>query len=522
MMKNHPWCLALLISIGALALMSALPEHRAVETPSIALPASPEPEKPIETLSLPYVLSKQDRELYEGIFRAQKKARWDEADALIRRLDNPLLVGYVLAERYRHRQYTSTPAELAEWLQRYHDHPQAYDVYQLAQSKPGAIKSNLASVKKPSTLPSAGGDSATLILFNDTPYAGTWQRAVAAWRIGNKKEAAQLFSAIALKHNELSSWQESAAAYWAYRAHNANGNKDAASRYLIKAAANPRSFYGIIASRELKRPLKLDAALPVIAEADVLEMIGEQPVRRTLALSQIGQSILAERELRVVFPQASDAEKWRLLALAGQLKLASVQIAMARQLDDGKRTLDFAAYPTPDWEPQEGFTVEPTLIYAMMRQESAFQAGAVSTGGAMGLMQLMPKTVSMMEKQIGKKDNAHEPEHNIALGQSYIRHLLDNELVEGNLIYMLTAYNAGPGRLQDWKQQAGNDPLLFVESIPFAETRAYVMQVMTNYWIYAELSGQPSPSVATLAASRWPYFGRVHPIADNTPRDRNG
>ena len=77
-----------------------------------------------------------------------------------------------------------------------------------------------------------------------------------------------------------------------------------------------------------------------------------------------------------------------------------------------------------------------------------------------------------------------------------MQRLLNNELVDGNLIYLLAAYNAGPGRLQEWKEHlhADSDPLLFVESIPFAQTRNYIMQVMANYWIYSEMAGTPASS----------------------------
>jgi len=96
----------------------------------------------------------------------------------------------------------------------------------------------------------------------------------------------------------------------------------------------------------------------------------------------------------------------------------------------------------------------------------------------------------------------------MALGQDYVKHLLANDLVEGNLIFMLTAYNAGPGRLQEWKKsiEYKNDPLLFIESIPYPETRNYVMQVMTNYWIYSELTGSTTKSAKAILSGSWPSY----------------
>jgi soluble lytic murein transglycosylase-like protein len=129
-------------------------------------------------------------------------------------------------------------------------------------------------------------------------------------------------------------------------------------------------------------------------------------------------------------------------------------------------------------------------------------------------MQLMPQTASFMQKKTIDNGNpaiigsVFEPIPNITLGQDYVEHLLNNELVEGNLFYLLAAYNAGPGRLQDWKAHisANADPLLFVESIPYGQTRNYVMQVMTNYWIYSELDGSDNKSIYAVLKGNWPSY----------------
>ena len=267
----------------------------------------------------------------------------------------------------------------------------------------------------------------------------------------------------------------------------ATGKHDEAQTYLHMAAETPHSFYGILARKQLEETLGLDMEPGTLADSDWLEMIGDPAVKRTVALAQAGLGELAEQELRVLFPQADSKDKPRLLALAHQLNLASVQIGMAAQLRHEGHELDYARYPIPNWQPKGGFKVDPSLIYALMRQESGFHASAISPGGALGLMQLMPETASFMQKQHNLSGNVSEPVFNVTLGQDYVRHLLGNEMVGGNLIYMLAAYNAGPGRLAEWKESIGHDddPLLFVESIPYAQTRHYVMQVMANYWIYS-------------------------------------
>ena len=170
--------------------------------------------------------------------------------------------------------------------------------------------------------------------------------------------------------------------------------------------------------------------------------------------------------------------------------------------------MDALKYPVPDWKPKEGFSIDPHLIYALIRHESGFHSSAVSSSGALGLMQLMPKTAGMMLGSEKKYDHnisiVSEPILNITLGEKYIEHLLNNKLVEGNLFYMLTAYNAGISRLKEWKNtiDSKDDYLLFLESIPYPETRYYVMQVMNNYWIYSELDGDSGNIIASSSPIR--------------------
>lgn len=189
---------------------------------------------------------------------------------------------------------------------------------------------------------------------------------------------------------------------------------------------------------------------------------------------------------------------------------------MARKLARDGRMLDYARYPIPAWQPQDGFTVDPALLYALMRQESGFRSSATNGGsGALGLMQLMPRTARMMKDSLAatsislaSEDDMADPVTNITLGQGYVRHLLENGLVQGNLIYMLTAYNAGPGRLAEWKAAIDyrGDPLLFIESIPSRETRVFIERVLANMWIYRIRFNQSTPSLDALAAGEWPGY----------------
>jgi soluble lytic murein transglycosylase len=485
---------------------------------------------------LPAILSKKDRALYLDIFRAQKKSDWDAATTATAQISDKLLMGHVLAERYLNRHYNSTPTELAAWLADYPNYPQARDIYALAITKTPGLAGEIPAPRKQSTLGGYGDDNGLAASFGNSKHAATWHKALTAWRTNHKADAAKLFSGL-LKDDDLPRWKASAAAFWAYRSYDAVGNKGDARKYLAMAAEEPRSFYGILARKTLKQPLGLDNKPEALTSSAASEIANDPAVRRIMALAEVNRGELAEKELRAMFPDVDAAKKLQLLSLAHELNLASVQIAMAKQLgrEDG-RMLDYARYPIPHWQPQNGFKVDPALIYALVRQESGFHASAVSPDGALGLMQLMPQTANLMKKSMGSDildsklsqlaANDSDPMFNMALGQNYVQHLLENDLVEGNLFYMLTAYNAGPGRLSEWKDSiaAKNDPLFFVESIPFAETRNYVMQVMTNYWIYSELAGNPSSSIYALLSGHWPQYnvqqvpvasGSIQAIIDN-------
>ncbi len=500
------------------------------DTPLVPYTISYKPaSKATSSRVIPLLLSQKDIEIYKTVFAAQKKADWKAADAAIATLDNTILLGHVLAERYTSRRFKATPENLSEWLIKYNDHPKAAAIYSLAMAKAPSLRNQVPEVRKQRML-NGYGDDIGLAARGDAAAAHmpTWQAGLRAWKAGKKATAARLFSSVA-QRKDISPWTASGAAYWSWRAYKDTGNQKEAQKYLRMAAAEPRSFYGILARRQLHADLELDTKPIQLTEGDVLEMISSDPaIRRTIALTQAGHPELADKELRMAFPQADERYKVRLLALAQALDLASVQISMAKQLGYNDRGFDSARYPIPMWQPEGGFTIDPALMFALMRQESGFRASAVSHAGAMGLMQLMPQTASFIRKKAGveiEEGSAAEPVINVTLGQNYVQHLLDNKLVEGNLFYLLTAYNAGAGRLQDWKKSLGHkdDPLLFVESIPYPETRYYVMQVMANYWIYSELIGSSNSSLYALLHNQWPSYNDGTPLAARSAAaDRNG
>ncbi len=339
-----------------------------------------------------------------------------------------------------------------------------------------------------------------------------WMAGLTAWKAGKIAASAKHFAAMAEREHN-SPWEKSAAAYWAYRAYKKLGEEQKANDYLRQAAHTPRTFYSILARRTLGQPIFLPSQQEVLKQPDTDALYAIPPVRRAVALAQIGENEMAEKELRGYFPQSPRESRKELLSLVQYLSLPALQISMASQMVKQGEDVEAALYPLPDWEPETGFGLDPALVFALARQESGFRASARASSGAMGVMQLMPETAKLMRKSLGNPvtmplEGMLEPEMNITLGQHYLEHLMRTPSVGNNLFYVIAAYNAGPGNLSQWRARgnADNDPLLFLETIPFTQTRHYVKQVMANYWIYQELRGEKPATAQALAEGSWPVY----------------
>ncbi len=156
--------------------------------------------------------------------------------------------------------------------------------------------------------------------------------------------------------------------------------------------------------------------------------------------------------------------------------------------------IDDWAYPTkalPSWK-QMGKSVEASLVYGLSRQESEFDPRAGSKAGAQGLMQIMPGTAKLISKQYRMPYEPAklmgDPAYNVKLGAAHLGDLIAD--YNGSYVLTLVAYNAGPRRVKEWVAEYGDprggkvDPIDWVESIPFQETRQYVQKVLQNTHVY--------------------------------------
>lgn len=345
------------------------------------------------------------------------------------------------------------------------------------------------------------------------PLAG-WVGGLVAWQQGKYKLAAPLFELTA-KSSYASEWEAAAGAYWASRAHMRAGNMRAVSQWLRRAADHPRTFYGLIATRALGWDFDFNWKMPDYTAADRKLLMAYPRAQRAMLLVNAGQYHLAEKELRQIDPKERKGLTEALIAYANQAGLPSYSMRLANAVRTPQGGLyDAALYPLSPWTPQNGYKVDRALIYALIRQESRFNPAAQSHSGATGLMQLMPATATFIS---GKRDfrsregeyKLKQPQLNLDIGQRYVENLLYQDHVDTELFSMVIAYNAGPGNLKRWKNSnrwMKDDPLLFVETIPMRETRAFVEKVMANYWIYRLRLQQSTPSLDAVAEGQWARY----------------
>ena len=349
---------------------------------------------------------------------------------------------------------------------------------------------------------------------------------LAAWRLDRANLARTWFVA-AWRAPGADPSQRAGAAFWAARAEARSGAVGSSTLWLARAAHEPGTFYGQIARAmsgiRANRPRPAERAL--LAPADLAMVDATPGGHRAFALLQVNQPARAEAELRRLWAASRDVPGMpRALALiADRAGLTNLAAAMQAVLDDAPDTAARAAAPgparPPRLRPTGGFSVDQALVYGVARVESNFDAAAVSPAGATGLMQLMPVTAAYLAANGRPLSPAavgqilRDPGGNLRLGQRYL-HLLADAL-DGDLLRMLAAYNSGLGGFNRWSATVNHmdDPLMFLETIPVAETRAYVPRALFYTWTYAAQLGLPAPSLDDLAAGEWPRFSPAAPTS---------
>lgn len=350
----------------------------------------------------------------------------------------------------------------------------------------------------------------------DSAVLAYWISGLIHFRDGDMSKAHDRFAAMARVPYQDDALR-SAAGFWAARTALADGHVEDITPLLDIAAKFPFTFYGQLALAQLGRNYDYNWTPPALTPEGWGRLIEKEPaVKRAVALVEVGKAIEGDLEFRWVNGRIDDALARDLFALEATYDLPAAQLDLA--LFHEGRDFEAGLFPLPSYAPANGFTADRALLYALMRQESKFKVEATSRVGALGLMQLMPRTASYVAKdrtlQRGKgKDKLYDPAVNIAIGQEYVNHLISTS-AGGDLFDMALAYNGGPGNLRRWKREvAVEDPLLFIESIPNPESRDFVERVLTNFWVYRQRLGQKPHSRDRVAAGELPLHEALDEIS---------
>ncbi len=571
----------------ALILLSAILPFTAIAgiQPPLARPAYTPPPKPT------------DWELYEQVFSLQMAGKWRQADRILKKIDNDILMGHVFYQRYMHpTKYRASWKELRNWLHQYADHPNAWAVYKLAKSRkpyrarmpqkpPARIfhnqtvssQSNLFQTRtarhirnhvnslikrerptqalqyisarsRKKRLSTAEFDylqariSRSYYVEQKFEKALTiaqkaaarhrlhvplsdWYAGLAAWRLGKFATAAPHFMALA-DHPTASNSLKATGAFWASRSLRQLDRLAEAENFLIKTTQLGVNFYSLLAMQQLSGQSYIEWVK--VESADHMLIESHPAVQRSYALEYSGQHERAELELLYLQERLTDDEARIVLGLARHLNFPALEMTLGERLAKREKqvktgaqenklapsyTLATALYPSLAPELHDFLLLDRALIYALIRQESRFMNHAKSRAGARGLMQLMPRTAAFIsgDRRLARRSGRNQlldREVNLELGQQYLALLLSDEYFNGNLIYALASYNAGPGNLRRWRKELAdvNDPLLFIESIGITETRLYVKNVLRNLWIYRDQLHQDNNSQRILAAHSWPRY----------------
>lgn len=295
----------------------------------------------------------------------------------------------------------------------------------------------------------------------------------------------------------------SRALYWQGRALEAMGRTEEAELDFRAAAKHQTSYYGLLASERLGLPLAsglvAGAPLPawkgagftqgsVFAAANLLLDAGDRTLGKRFAL-HLAES-LDETGLAQLASWATDRGE------------PHVALLIAKAAAERGLILPPAYFPVPGLVPEDGLAVSRAFALAISRRESEFDPAARSPADARGLMQLLPSTAKMMAEQVGLPFQAAalttDPAYNARLGSAYLAQLVEE--FGPAVALVASGYNAGPGRPRAWIEDFGDprspsvDVVDWVETIPFTETRTYVMRVSEGLVIYrALLKGQPGP-----------------------------
>ncbi|MDQ2066852.1 lytic transglycosylase domain-containing protein [Xinfangfangia sp. CPCC 101601] len=294
----------------------------------------------------------------------------------------------------------------------------------------------------------------------------------------------------------------SRAEYWLGRAAEAQNKAETANQHYKAAARHQTAYYGLLAAEKLG--LSLDAALLDTSRPSDWRQAGfakSSVLQAALLLQKAGDLALSKRFFLQVGESLDATGLAQLADLALELDEPHIAVLIGKAAAERGIILPSAYYPVPGMVP-DGLAVSRALALAISRRESEFDPAARSHADARGLMQVLPGTAQIVAKELGLDYEAgkliSDPAFNVIMGAGYLAKMVDQ--FGPSIALVASGYNAGPNRPKRWIEEFG-DPRLantdvvdWVETVPFAETRTYVMRVVEGVVIYrAKLKGQVGP-----------------------------
>ena len=317
-------------------------------------------------------------------------------------------------------------------------------------------------------------------------YQLEWKTRIALRR-GDWKMVRATIDAMPADQQNLSAWT-----YWLGRAlQNQNRSEDAQA--LFRRIADQNSFYGQLAMEELGMQISIPPSAAPPTPAELAQVAANPGFKRALKFFGMRLRFEGTREWNWTLSNFTERQ---LLAAAEFARQNAILDRMVNTSERTRTEFDYTQrFPAPHNDilhpTAQGLGLDQAWVYGLIRQESRFISDAQSGVGASGLMQVMPATAKWVAGKIGLDDYGHgmlnDIRTNILLGTNYLNMVLGN--AEGSQVLATAAYNAGPGRARTWRGLL-NTPMegaVFVETIPFEETRNYVRNVMSNATNYAAL-----------------------------------
>ena len=308
--------------------------------------------------------------------------------------------------------------------------------------------------------------------------------------------------------------------YWYGRALAAQGEETGSRAFYLRIAGQS-DFYGLLANEELGYLVALPQETHVPSEREVAAAAAEPGLARALELIRLGIRVEGVREWLFAIRSFDDQ---KLIAAAELARRAGAYDRAIHTADRTSRVHNFALrYPVPYHdvfrEYAKSHGVDEAWVLGLVRQESRFNTDARSSAGAAGLMQVMPGTARYVASRLGLRNyrarNVTDIETNVTLGTGYMRMVMDQL---GHPVLASAAYNAGPSRARRWRDTRALEGAIYVESIPFAETRDYVRKVMANAVMYSAVLNQKPVPLKTRLGAILPPGGVEPPTIEDEQR----